>query len=103
MVNWNSAADQRLLAVILSVHQLTLDYTKVAEGFGQDVTPKAISQHIAKIKKAGTAAPENDASTGTSGLSLVKTPQKPRARVLDGRVAKKKPANKRGVEEKKDF
>lgn len=34
MVNWNAEADAKLLAIIIKVHDIKVDYAKVAEVFG---------------------------------------------------------------------
>jgi hypothetical protein len=35
MVNWNTEADAKLLAIILDVHQIKVDYAAVATRFGE--------------------------------------------------------------------
>lgn len=35
MVNWNTEADAKLLAIILDVHQIKVDYAAVAARFGE--------------------------------------------------------------------
>ncbi|CUS09975.1 unnamed protein product [Tuber aestivum] len=57
-MQWNDQADARLFANVLKHHVVKLDYQQLARAMGDtlaDVTPKAISHRIAKIKEKAQA------------------------------------------------
>ncbi|KAG0636947.1 hypothetical protein HOY80DRAFT_1053066 [Tuber brumale] len=54
-MQWNDQADARLFANVLKHHVVKLDYQQLARAMGDNVTPKAISHRIAKIKEKAQA------------------------------------------------
>lgn len=68
-MQWGPDADAKLFMHVLRIHNVKLDYTALAMAMGNDVTPKALTHRIAKLRSMA-----QDASTpvagSTSGLSL---------------------------------
>ncbi|RPB15689.1 hypothetical protein P167DRAFT_571336 [Morchella conica CCBAS932] len=54
-MQWNEQADARLFANVLKLHVVKIDYAALAKSMGENVTPKAISHRISKIKEKATA------------------------------------------------
>ncbi|ODQ53097.1 hypothetical protein SAICODRAFT_116796 [Saitoella complicata NRRL Y-17804] len=68
-IKWDATNDQRLLLAILAVTQ-KVDYKAIATYFGQDVTSKAISERISKLRKqVGSSV---STSNGANGSALPK-------------------------------
>lgn len=86
MVVWNDTNNARLLKIILTTQVQKIDYAQCAELFGQNATPKAISEHIAKLKKQGGTIPTTSTTSPTPA-----TPRKQRKnqKVLEGGITKK--------------
>ncbi|BFZ60937.1 hypothetical protein YB2330_001991 [Saitoella coloradoensis] len=68
-IKWDAANDQRLLLAILAVTQ-KVDYKVVAANFGQDVTVKAISERISKLRKQ--VGSSSSSGHGANGSALPK-------------------------------
>ncbi|OGE47592.1 hypothetical protein PENARI_c041G02309 [Penicillium arizonense] len=81
-IKWDATADQILLAKILEVHGLSIDFNKVAEAWSSDLefrpTARAIRERIFKIrgkaKAATTGLPGSQSPIATRNPA---TPRKP--------------------------
>ncbi|MCJ1426392.1 hypothetical protein MMC29_004295 [Sticta canariensis] len=109
-IDWNAKdASARLLAAMVAAQDLKLNYSKIAEIFGQGATYNAIEGHFRKIRKEAVQLLEEQ----PSGVAPVpKTPRKARVPkkgkaeaglvVLGGRVKKPSAPAKRGKAIKKE-
>ncbi|KAI9814035.1 MAG: hypothetical protein M1827_003499 [Pycnora praestabilis] len=66
-VSWNAEADAKLLLLIVKVHDVKLDYAALATGMGEDVTPLAVSKHIAKLRSKAVNANEGTPTSKPKG------------------------------------
>jgi len=95
-MRWTPEADLRLFSLTLSLHHVQVNYSQLAEAFGEGVTAKALVHRFDKIRRSGDSATAkeggggNDGSTGTAD-SLVGTPKKrKKQKVVEGGITKKK-------------
>ncbi|CAF9938830.1 hypothetical protein IMSHALPRED_001099 [Imshaugia aleurites] len=61
-MQWGPDADAKLFMHVLKIHNVKIDYNALAMAMGNDVTPKALTHRIAKLRSMA-----DDASTPVAG------------------------------------
>lgn len=90
-MRWTPEAYLRLFGLTLSLNPIHVDYVKLAEAFGEGVTPKALTHKIAEIRNAGTAAVKaGEGEDGSGPAPAAGTPKKRKNRAGDGGGAEKR-------------
>ncbi|KAI9856890.1 MAG: hypothetical protein M1813_008727 [Trichoglossum hirsutum] len=64
VMTWNDKADVRLFVNVLKIHNIKLDYVEIAKAMGDNVTAKAITHRISKLRQI--AAEEESAQRSGS-------------------------------------
>ncbi|KAG0636944.1 hypothetical protein HOY80DRAFT_1138717 [Tuber brumale] len=80
-MRWTPEADLRLFSLTLSLHQVQVNYAKLAEAFGEGVTAKALVHRFDKIRRSGDGPTTKERGGGEDeslGIvdGLVGTPKK---------------------------
>ncbi|KAI9765382.1 MAG: hypothetical protein M1835_007418 [Candelina submexicana] len=70
-MTWNDKADVRLFIHVLKIHSVRLDYPALAAAMGENVTPKALSHRIAKLKAIAAAEETPPSLTTTNAPSPI--------------------------------
>ncbi|CAD6575514.1 MAG: hypothetical protein ASARMPREDX12_002333 [Alectoria sarmentosa] len=68
-MQWGHDADAKLFMHVLKIHNVKLDFPALAMAMGNDVTPKAITHRIAKLRSMAQDA-SSPAAGASAGLSL---------------------------------
>ncbi|KAI9875731.1 MAG: hypothetical protein M1830_008061 [Pleopsidium flavum] len=75
VMHWNDKTDVKLFLHVLKIHNVKLNYEALAAAMGSDVTPKAISHRISRLRTIAAAAEDDNTPSQKSS----QTPPKPLA------------------------
>ncbi|BFZ53597.1 hypothetical protein PYCC9005_000625 [Savitreella phatthalungensis] len=65
MVAWTAEQDRKILLFLIRDCKAT-DFAKMAEAVGDDCTPRAVQEHIKKLKKLASEADAKKTGNGSS-------------------------------------
>jgi hypothetical protein len=92
-MRWTPEADLRLFRLTLALHDVKINYEKLADAYGEGVTAKALVHRFDKIRHAGDAPNKKEDSTPRS-------PKKRRnQKVIEGNVNKREKRDKESSNE----
>ncbi|OCK82726.1 hypothetical protein K432DRAFT_380208 [Lepidopterella palustris CBS 459.81] len=98
---WTPETNEKLLIELLRVCDIKLtavNYADIAAAMGPDVTPRAVSQHICRMRAKVKGSPSGTASAPNTPTSKAKTTtRKPKAAAASTPSTKKNGNGKRGL------
>ncbi|MCJ1244220.1 hypothetical protein MMC30_001418 [Trapelia coarctata] len=65
-MKWGHEADAKLLAAVIRIHNIKLDYPALAAAMGDDCTSKALMHRFAKLKSVANGIGTLDSATPTT-------------------------------------
>ncbi|KAI9875733.1 MAG: hypothetical protein M1830_008063 [Pleopsidium flavum] len=88
---WTAENDERLLLSIMGAHNITVNYDKVAQVFGNNIAPSVIRTRMGKLKAKARALNPGVVSTtaAVTAPGTTATKRKPMTKKNDGATTKK--------------
>ncbi|KAK4691707.1 hypothetical protein P7C71_g5350, partial [Lecanoromycetidae sp. Uapishka_2] len=91
LVVWTQENEIKLLHAIIAVHDLKLDYAKVAAIFDPNIPASSIATHMSKLRKKVASAVNSQAPISTTSSTRTKAPAKAKQIGKKGKTQGRKP------------
>ncbi|KAI9774807.1 MAG: hypothetical protein M1840_000023 [Geoglossum simile] len=77
-IRWNAQADVKLFINVLNIHNIKIDYNALADAMGENVTAKAITHRISKLRQIAAEEGSTPASESSAVGAVATIPKRAR-------------------------